>query len=114
MHAEKDILRLGGNAEQSASQAEAGCIYCKNGDIVSGLAATEKSRVYPDVSIVARAGRESWRDLKRSPQEGKQTAKAKSEADLTSDKNFFIISSLCCNDSDDAKAKFAGVEGRNQ
>jgi len=43
-----------------------------------------------------------------------QLRKAKSEADLTSDKNFFIISLLCCNNSDDAKAKFAEVKGRNQ
>jgi len=42
MSAETEILQLGGSAEQSASQAEAGCIHCKNGDIVSGLAATEK------------------------------------------------------------------------
>ena len=55
--AEPEILQLGDSAEQSASQAKAGCIRCKNGDIVSGLAATEKSRVYPDVSIAARAGR---------------------------------------------------------
>ena len=110
MSAETEMLQLGDSAEQSASQAEAGCIHCKNGDIVSGLAATEKSRVYPDVSIAARAGRKSWLDLKRSQQE----SKAKCEADLTSDKNFFIISFLCCNDSDDAKAKLAEVEGRNQ
>ena len=63
MHAEKEILQLGCDAGQGASQAEAGCIHCKNGDIVSGLAATEKSRVCPDVSIAARAGRKSWRDL---------------------------------------------------
>jgi len=43
MHAEKEILQLGCDAGQGASQAEAGCIHCKNGDIVSGLAATEKS-----------------------------------------------------------------------
>jgi len=32
---------------------------------------------------------------------------------LTSDKNFFIISFLCCNDSDDANAKLVEVESRN-
>lgn len=36
------------------------------------------------------------------------------EADLTNDKNSFIISFLCCNDSDDAKAKLAEVEGGRQ
>jgi len=33
---------------------------------------------------------------------------------LTSDENFFIISFLCCNDSDGAKAKLAEVESGNQ
>ena len=40
--------------------------------------------------------------------------KAKSDTDLTSDKDFFIISFLCCNDSDDEKAKLAKVESRNR
>ena len=74
------------------------------------LGSCRKFRVYPDVSIAARAGRKSWRDLKRSQQE----SEVKNDADLTSDKNFFIISFLCCNDSDDAKAKLAEVEGQKQ
>jgi len=69
------------------------------------LGSCRKVRVNPDVSIAARARPEEveW-------QGGEFELKDENEADLTSDKNFFIISFLCCNDSDDAKAKLAEVE----
>lgn len=71
------------------------------------LGSCRKVRVNPDVSIAARARPEEveW-------QGGEFELKDENKADLTNDKNFFIISFLCCNDSDDAKAKLAEVEGQ--
>ena len=37
---------------------------------------------------------------------GQESEVETNDADLTDDKNLFILSFLCCNDSDDAKATF--------
>lgn len=75
------------------------------------LGSCRKVRVNPDVSIAARVRPEGV--VRQGSEFALKTKVLKrNEADLTSDKNFFIISFLCCNDSDDAKAKLAEVDGQ--
>jgi hypothetical protein len=69
----------------------------------------------PDISIAAEEKR-GCKPLRPEEVAGRESEVETNDADLTSDKNFFIISFLCCNDSDDsnnvndAKAKLAEVE----